>query len=441
MSDVKGILSNIGVLTDKGNSVITFAFNSTGTLLATCHIDWTVKLWDTSSHECVATLDCHNDYVHDPANEDDWEYNEFDPRDRMERERGMVTTVAFHPTDPLIMATGSDDRTARLWQLTSEFWMDDGNDDDLDNLDWDNLESGYTYSATRLATLVGHSHEISSVAFNPTGTLLATCGNEGTVKLWDTSSHECAATLEMHGNRNVVAFDPMGTLLATGGNYDAVSVWDTRSHALVATWETGSMNVTSIAFDPMGTLLASGSSDGTVKLWDTISHARVATLDGHSGSVHSAAFHPTAPVLAIGSENTMKLWDTRSHKCAATLVRGSHVVAFDPIGTILATSNGGPSVHLWDCSILSSKKQREMALMREMQSTLARRMTAQMPRRAADAIVGRAKGLSLFPQEKAAKMAAKTAKAAKASSIGGSVTHRHRKRRKHAKTKRHRKLR
>jgi hypothetical protein len=79
--------------------------------------------------------------------------------------------------------------------------------------------------------------------------------------------------------------------------------------------------------------------------------------------------------------------------------------------------------------------------MREMQSTLARRMTAQMPRRAADAIVGRAKGLSLFPQEKAAKMAAKTAKAAKASSIGGSVTHRHRKRRKHAKTKRHRKLR
>lgn len=440
MSGVKGILSNIAVLTDQHNRVLTFAFNATGTLLATCHINWTVKLWDTRSHECVATLDyCHSDYVRDPANDDDWEYDEFNPSQRMERERGMVTSVAFHPTDPLIMATGSDDRTARLWQLTSEFWMDDGGEDDLDNLDWDNLDSGYTYSATRLATLVGHSHEISSVVFNPTGTLLATCGDEGTVKLWDTSSHECAATLEMHGNRNVVAFDPTGTLLATGGNYDAVSVWDTRSHARVATWETGSRNVTSLAFDPMRPLLASGSSDGTVKLWDTISHARVATLEGHSGSVRSAAFHPTAPVLAIGSENTTKFWDTRSHECAATLVRGSNGVAFDPTGTIIATHDYD-SVYLWDCSALSSKKQREMAQMREMKSILAKRMTMQMPR-AGKAIFDRAQGLSLFPEEKAVKQAAKTAKAAKALPRGGSMMRRHIRRRKHAKTKRHRKFR
>ena len=437
MASVKGILSNIAVLADRHNYVLTFAFNATGTLLATCHHDWTVKLWDTSSHKCVATLDCHNDFVHDPANDDDWEYNEFSPSQRMERKKGLVTSVAFHPTDPLIMATGSDDRTARLWQLTSELWIDDGGEDVLDNLDWDNLESGYTYSATRLATLVGHN-DITSVVFNPTGTLLATCGIEGTVKLWDTSSHECAATLEMDGNHNVVAFDPTGTLLATGGNYDAMSVWDTRSHARVATWKTGSRYVTSIAFDPMGTLIASGNTDRTVKLWDTMSHACVATLDGHSGSVHSIAFHPTAPVLAIGSENTTKFWDTRSYECAATLVRGSNGVAFDPTGTVIAT-HAYDSVYLWDCSALSSKKQREMAQMREMKSILAKRMTMQIPRvpRAGKAIFDRAQGLSLFPEEKAAK----TAKAAKALSRGGSMIRHHRRRLKHAKTKRHRKFR
>jgi WD40 repeat protein len=59
-----------------------------------------------------------------------------------------VTSVAFHPTAPLL-ATGSGDSTVRLWLLSSD-----------------------NSSATCVATLAGHSDAVTSVAFHPTAPYL-----------------------------------------------------------------------------------------------------------------------------------------------------------------------------------------------------------------------------------------------------------------------------
>jgi len=48
-----------------------------------------------------------------------------------------------------------------------------------------------------VATLIGHKRSINYVAFNPTGTLIATASNDNTAKLWLTSSATCVATLEV----------------------------------------------------------------------------------------------------------------------------------------------------------------------------------------------------------------------------------------------------
>ena len=75
-----------------------------------------------------------------------------------------VTTVVFHPTASLL-ATGSDDRTVRLWLMSSD-----------------------NSSATCVATLEEHSSSVYSVAkffaFHPTAPLLATGSDDNTVKLW-----------------------------------------------------------------------------------------------------------------------------------------------------------------------------------------------------------------------------------------------------------------
>jgi WD40 repeat protein len=68
---------------------------------------------------------------------------------------------------------------------------------------------------------------VYSVAFSPVDGTLASCGADGTVRLWDVATHAQAATLTGH-DRNVytLAFSPDGKVLASGGLDGTVRVWE-----------------------------------------------------------------------------------------------------------------------------------------------------------------------------------------------------------------------
>ncbi len=277
-----------------------------------------------------------------------------------------VNSVAFHPTAPLL-ATGSDDTTAKLWRFSPD---------------------GLT-ATTCVATLAEHRNCVCSVAFHPTAPLLATGSQDNTAKLWrfspDGPTATCVATLEGHSDWVFsVAFHSTEPLLATGSSDGTAKLWgfspDGTTATCVATLAGHTHGVTSVAFHPTAPLLATGSSDSTAKLWqlsaDNLSATCVATLVGHAGSVNSVAFHPTEPLLATGSSDaTMKLWNLPerspqqdSHpnplfsanaeepQEVNNLVSidvsqsGGHVrsVAFDPKnGSLLATVDSRYTVKLW----------------------------------------------------------------------------------------------
>ena len=226
---------NVPCLVTLVGSSTCVAFHPTAPILATGSDDMTVKsvkLWrlsDNSALTCVATLDKSNE-GHD----------------------GPVYSVAFHPT-ALILATGGDDSTAKLWRLS-------------------------VVGVTCVATLTGHGGQVYSVAFDPTGTLLATGSNDNTAKLWRLLPNNLEAT----------------TCVATlTGHTDAV------------TW---------VAFHPTAPILATGSEDGTAKLWRLSADGAtcVATLNvDRRDKFASLGFDPTGTVLATAGYNGTKLWDCR----------------------------------------------------------------------------------------------------------------------------------
>ena len=116
-------------------------------------------------------------------------------------------------------------------------------------------------------TLSGHSHEISSIAFDAND-LLASASHDRTVKIWHKTTGNLVKGLAGHSYWvGAISFDQNGRL-ASGSGDNTVKLWDTMTGEVLATLIGHNSSINCVATDGNG-LLASGSRDTTVKLWDT----------------------------------------------------------------------------------------------------------------------------------------------------------------------------
>jgi WD40 repeat protein len=245
---------------------------------------------------------------------------------------GAVRTVAFSP-DGRTLASGSADRTVRLWDVSSRRQLS--------------------------RPFAGHDEAVNDIAFNPDGRTLASAGADGLVLLWDLRSHRRLGK-PVGGYFNdalAVAFSPDGQTLAFAGN-DAIDpgvhLWDVRSRRQLDRPLRGDIDAAvSIAFSPDGRTLAAAGSNGAVQLWDVASHRQLGEpLRGHTGIVQSVAFNPGGRILATaGDDGNVLLWDLNVHRRLGQPLRG-HMrpvmsVAFSPDGRALASSGKDGTLRLW----------------------------------------------------------------------------------------------
>ncbi len=109
------------------------------------------------------------------------------------------------------------------------------------------------------------------MSFSPDGATLASGYYDGAVRLWDVASRKRIATLEGHTDQvTSVSFSPDGTTLVSGSYDGAIRLWDVASREEVATLEGHTDGVISVVFLPYRTTLVSGSYDGTMLLWDML---------------------------------------------------------------------------------------------------------------------------------------------------------------------------
>jgi WD40 repeat protein len=243
-----------------------------------------------------------------------WEAN------RLVGHKGRVNSVAFSPNGKIV-ASGSDDKTIKLWNKDGEL----------------------------LLTIPAHDDEITSVVFSPDGKIVASGSDDKTIKLWNLKGEQIQVFKkepkipeEDIGEKNSPSD---GKLFPSPTELCKKASDDNAGH-------TG--KVTSLAFSPDGKKLASTSCDTTVKLWG-LDGKLLQTFKGHKDRVNSVVF-ANDQLLASGSlDNSVILWDLNGK--IITQLQGTDVnsVAFSPDGKTLAGGNGDGKIHIW--KILKNKIQ------------------------------------------------------------------------------------
>lgn len=199
------------------------------------------------------------------------------------------------------------------------------------------------------------SAAVFGVALSPATGLVATCGADGTVRLWHAAAPPAGQVLVETGRAvHAVRFSADGALLAAGGNDKQLRVWDlTRGPAaprqLQPTWQHRGF-VIDLAWSPDGRL-ASGSGSGHVAVGRPgLGGPRVTKAPASALGVSGVTFSPDGGRLLYTAGSTVAVTEAATGRQVRTLPIGKHTadsVACSPDGLLVAAGLGDGTVRVW----------------------------------------------------------------------------------------------
>jgi WD40 repeat protein len=208
----------------------------------------------------------------------------------------------------------------------------------------------------------GQVSGVFHVAYSPDGKLLASCGKNASIILWDATGKDVRTLIGHVGTVYAAAFSPDGKLLASAGEDQKVRIWSVPDGKELRVCTGHTSSVYNVAFSPDGKTIASASgiTDCTVKLWNAETGQLIRTLSGHTDRVLGVAFSPDGSRLATACGTTggrgaaggeVRVWDVPSGEELYTLhthTAGVLTIVFSPDGKRLAGAclNGG--VRVWE---------------------------------------------------------------------------------------------
>ena len=210
----------------------------------------------------------------------------------------------------------------------------------------------YTINGSQLAPPVTLGTGVQSVAFDPSGALVAAGDDDGNVYLVNPQSG-AKSTIVVGAPVNAVRFDPTGARLATGDSAGSVRLWNAASRSQVGETMSAGSIVYGLTFTRGGSELDSGGLDGSVLSWQPAGQPpleRSAATSARSGGIDDVSIDRTGTLIATANRNgSLGIWDGRSlaelHQLAA---RGDNIsaVAFAPSGDLLAVGLADGAVAL-----------------------------------------------------------------------------------------------
>jgi len=224
-------------------------------------------------------------------------------RDETEFERAFVRDVAFSPDGRLVAWGGGYFYREELADFTRAGLLRV-----LDAQTGQVLLDLPAHNPTPLVE--GRSNAVTALVFDPTGQILLSGAEDGSIFVWRVSDGQLIRQLSGHGAEiRAMTFNQSGTRLLSASNDRSIIVWEVGTGELIRRLTGHAGNVTSIAFSPDESNILSGAEDGRLILWEVESGQIIRRFIGHSALVTGVSFRGDAKAVLSGAfDGEVILW-------------------------------------------------------------------------------------------------------------------------------------
>ena len=212
----------------------------------------------------------------------------------LEGHSDVVMSVAWS-ADGKWLATGSQDKTARLW-----LWPD----------------------GKELKLFKDHSDAVTKVCFSPDGKALYTASMDHNLRRYDTDKGTLVRAFTGHNEGvTAMAFSAQNNYLVSAGSETELRRWDPETGVNSSKHGGHSATVTEIVFSKDTKFIASASGDHSIRLWEAGNNNALRTLTGSTDWEYAVAISPDDKWTAGGGADGMvRLWDTATGRLRLMLL-------------------------------------------------------------------------------------------------------------------------